>query len=116
MNLYLNCLKGKHIAKNCTSSHCRKCSKKHSTLLHKDRAFSKNNKEDMKNAKTESNSGKIVNSVCTYSKFRKRSDVTQVLLATVIVMIKDQDGRNYVKERALLDLNQVLQQKLSLRD
>jgi len=92
MNLYLNCLKCKHIAKDCTSSHCRKCSKKHSTLL-QNRAFSKDNKEGMENAKTESSSGKTINSVCTYSQFGKRSDVTQVLPATAIVMIKDRDGR-----------------------
>ncbi|XP_058817057.1 uncharacterized protein LOC131680354 [Topomyia yanbarensis] len=32
--LCLNCLKGSHVAKNCSSGSCRSCSKKHHTLLH----------------------------------------------------------------------------------
>ncbi|XP_058827533.1 uncharacterized protein LOC131687460 [Topomyia yanbarensis] len=32
--LCINCLKGSHLAKNCSSSCCRNCSKKHHTLLH----------------------------------------------------------------------------------
>jgi len=61
-------------------------------MLHEDRAFSKDNKEGKENAKTKSDSGKTINSVCTYSQFRKRS-ATQVLLATAIIMIKDRSLR-----------------------
>ncbi|XP_062713680.1 uncharacterized protein LOC115258488 [Aedes albopictus] len=32
--LCINCLKGPHLAKNCSSGSCRNCSKKHHTLLH----------------------------------------------------------------------------------
>ncbi|XP_053686902.1 uncharacterized protein LOC128736443 [Sabethes cyaneus] len=32
--LCINCLKGSHLAKNCSNSGCRYCSKKHHTLLH----------------------------------------------------------------------------------
>nr|XP_029714463.1 uncharacterized protein LOC115258488 [Aedes albopictus] len=32
--LCINCLKGSHLAKNCSSGSCRNCSKKHHTLLH----------------------------------------------------------------------------------
>nr|XP_029708291.1 uncharacterized protein LOC115254764 [Aedes albopictus] len=32
--LCINCLKGSHLAKNCSSESCRNCSKKHHTLLH----------------------------------------------------------------------------------
>ncbi|XP_011169838.2 uncharacterized protein LOC105202846 [Solenopsis invicta] len=33
MNLCLNCFKGRHLAKDCTSGRCKRCSKNHSMLL-----------------------------------------------------------------------------------
>ncbi|XP_018373217.1 PREDICTED: uncharacterized protein LOC108767715 [Trachymyrmex cornetzi] len=101
LNLCLNCLRGKHIAKDCNFSHCRKCSKKHSTLLHEDRTLSKDNKENIENVKTESETSKTINSVCAYSQFKEVSDINQILLATAIIRVQNQNG-HYVG-RALLD-------------
>ena len=36
LGLCVNCLQDGHFARNCTSSHCRKCKGKHNTLLHRD--------------------------------------------------------------------------------
>ncbi|XP_011861695.1 PREDICTED: uncharacterized protein LOC105558556 [Vollenhovia emeryi] len=35
--LCLNCLKGGHLARDCTSKTCKKCEKRHNTLLHEER-------------------------------------------------------------------------------
>lgn len=69
LKLCLNCLRGKHFARDCSSSGCKKCSKKHNTLLHEDRDSLKENKEESnsQNVTQEITPGKSVNTICTYS-------------------------------------------------
>lgn len=69
LKLCLNCLKPKHKAKECSSGNCKKCSKKHNTLLHEDRNTAKENKEETNNKHevNDSVSNKAINTICTYA-------------------------------------------------
>lgn len=58
LRLCLNCLKGKHIVKDCLAGSCKICSKKHSTMLHEDREFT-NNTNNNKKEKTNTSTGQI---------------------------------------------------------
>ncbi|XP_039303404.1 uncharacterized protein LOC120357308 [Solenopsis invicta] len=107
LKLCLNCLKSKHMIKDCTASHCtashyRICSKKHSTLLHEDRGPARENRNEAgnKETKTESDSNKPSSSVCASSHSRKCKG--ESLLSTAIIKVKN-NGGNYIEGRALLD-------------
>lgn len=97
--LCLNCLKGKHMAKECTANGCRKCSKKHSTLLHDDNYGTKEHKaEEIRlDVKTENEANKQDNTVCTHA----QSKLVRSVLSTAMVLVKDYRGR-YLEGTPLL--------------
>ncbi|XP_011879669.1 PREDICTED: uncharacterized protein LOC105568535, partial [Vollenhovia emeryi] len=98
LRLCLNCLKGKHVARECLASGCRKCSKKHSTLLHEDREPGKEKKGE-ENVTPEVNQNKTV---CTHAQAKEILEANQVLLSTALVTVKD-DKDSLIEGRALLD-------------
>ncbi|XP_018373979.1 PREDICTED: uncharacterized protein LOC108768150 [Trachymyrmex cornetzi] len=52
LKLCLNCLKDKHIARECTAGNCKRCSKRHSSLLHDDKYSTKEDREEKNNIKS----------------------------------------------------------------
>lgn len=101
MKLCLNCLKGKHIAKDCLANGCKKCSKKHSTLLHEERDSFEGSKETTtQNTNQEVN--KNANTICTHSQAKEIVNVNQILLSTALIKVKDSKGE-YIEGRVLLD-------------
>ncbi|XP_018373378.1 PREDICTED: uncharacterized protein LOC108767813 [Trachymyrmex cornetzi] len=103
LKLCLNCLKGKHFARDCNAGHCRKCMKKHSTLLHDDNMSSKGKEETSDpNPSTLNEAHKKEDTICTYTQSKRILTSTQVLLSTVVVLVKNRDGQ-YIEGKALVD-------------
>lgn len=102
--LCLNCLKGNHIAKDCSGCNCKKYEKKHSTLLHDDRDSSKGPKQEQgkQGVSHDAELNKAENVICNHSQLTKSAKTSQVLLSTALVKIRDQAGQ-YTVGRALLD-------------
>ncbi|KAI5636549.1 putative peptidase (DUF1758) domain-containing protein [Phthorimaea operculella] len=107
LNVCFNCLRAGHFADHCWRGRCKKCQKKHSTLICLDLATSPtetpNEKMDPPNEKkgndtttTDSNSGTDSANI-----FMMQQN-SQMLLSTVLVNIVKADG-NTVTARALLD-------------
>ncbi|XP_012273599.1 uncharacterized protein LOC105696037 [Orussus abietinus] len=82
----MNCLKANHQAQECRSIHCRKCPKKHHTLLHSDSQRS-----------ASSISPQPSTSVALHA-----HTLTQVVLSTVKISIEDRQGQRHIC-RALID-------------
>jgi len=80
LRLCLNYLKGKHVAKECLASRCRKCFKRHSILLHEEREAGKEKKK-AKNVVQEVSQNKTV---CTYTQSKEIVEANQVLLSTAL--------------------------------
>lgn len=97
--LCLNCLmSASHQAKQCGSRPCRECSKRHNTLLHRERVPEK--KEEASADNTEySNTDKTISASASHNSFDQNK---QVLLATARVNMLDNRG-NSNSCRALLD-------------
>lgn len=94
LKLCTNCLKPGHYSKQCGSSGCRKCGKRHNTLLHEHRQQQgTGNKENQVEDTT-------LNHSCNAESTKVQR--SQVLLSTAIIHIKAQDG-SIVEARALLD-------------
>ncbi|KYN02131.1 hypothetical protein ALC62_07059 [Cyphomyrmex costatus] len=95
----LNCLKSaSHQAKECSAEECRKCSKRHNTLLHFDRT-----NKDESNASSkpiESDTGKVIEPASTSCTSVSRAK--QVLLATALINVQNSKGE-MKSVRALLD-------------
>lgn len=96
--LCFNCLKLNH-QKDCTSRHCRKCSKKHNILLHReesspDTPVRVNTSTD---AATENNEDIKHNVLCNHTR-----EENPVMLATAMVSVQDLWG-NQQDCRVLLD-------------
>ncbi|XP_075162888.1 uncharacterized protein LOC142235521 [Haematobia irritans] len=88
--LCLNCLAKGHMYMQCPSRYsCRFCKQKHHSLLHK--------QEEQEETPTTS-------SASTHGTFRQNSDsqISNVILATALVLIRDSEG-NFRMGRALLD-------------
>lgn len=104
MNLYLNCLKGKHRTKDCVAGNCKRCSKKHSTLLHDGHSLSKGDKVESTNKVIipEENTNRSVEAICTHAQSAVVTRSMQVLLSTVMIKVKNHKG-HYIEGRALLD-------------
>lgn len=95
--------KSKHIARDCTSSGCKKCSKRHSTLLHEDRESLKEKREETNSRIVqENNPNKADNTICTFSQSKEIISPNQVLLSTALIRVMNNRG-HYIKERVLLD-------------
>ncbi|XP_071629484.1 uncharacterized protein [Temnothorax longispinosus] len=96
--LCLNCLKcASHQAKECLAGTCRKCSKRHNTLLHFEQA-SKNNSDS--EPKTEKSENKESTSPATVN--HAAINQVQVLLATALVNVPNTKGETK-SIHALLD-------------
>ncbi|XP_011858530.1 PREDICTED: uncharacterized protein LOC105556071 [Vollenhovia emeryi] len=98
--LCLNCLRGKHLAKDCYAGPCKICSKRHNSLLHNDNQKERsevNSKvtDENKNVKDTSDI------VCSHSS-TEIAQSSQVLLATAMVKIQHKDG-HFIDVKALLD-------------
>ena len=98
--LCFNCLKPNYQNKNCTSGHCRKCSKKHNTLLHRDEnsveESSKGNTSNSTTAGTQDSDK--VKVTCNHTQDKE----TPVILATAMINVQDFQG-NLHECRILLD-------------
>ena len=98
LKLCINCLRKGHMMKKCSSGSCRKCSSKHNTLLHFEPtppSLSANtaNIQSLEN-------GAVL--VASAPENRSKFAATSVLLATVIILVKNRCGL-YVPCRAILD-------------
>ncbi|XP_036143903.1 uncharacterized protein LOC118645955 [Monomorium pharaonis] len=104
LRLCLNCLKGKHMAKDCYAGGCKKCAKRHSTLLHEVRESSKEDKTEKNSlcVTQQVNQDKSVDTINACSQVVESVGAYQVLLSTAIVKVKDHTG-HYKEGRALLD-------------
>lgn len=95
--LCFNCLGIGHNTRQCKLGHCRKCEKKHNTLLHREQSDSYNNlKEDDTKSNTtvnehtrDNNPLQLTNNYCAY----KQDVQTQVLLSTALVHVYDANGQ-----------------------
>ncbi|XP_011858303.1 PREDICTED: uncharacterized protein LOC105555871, partial [Vollenhovia emeryi] len=107
IKLCFNCLRDSHSVEKCLAGGCKRCGKKHNTLIHYDRPRVENQSEsspsegssiksDTRNNKSKDQSDQVSLSQCVA---RKRP---QVLLSTALVLIYDKSGRSHVC-RALLD-------------
>ncbi|XP_076391770.1 uncharacterized protein LOC143265174 [Megachile rotundata] len=92
-----NCLQLGHSIKNCTRSNCRKCGKKHHTLLHRD---STDVVVNLANSNQETSQSHIVQACVSNSAF---SHAEYTVLSTAIVYVQDKHGNNH-ECRALLDV------------
>ncbi|XP_018394542.1 PREDICTED: uncharacterized protein LOC108773280 [Cyphomyrmex costatus] len=98
--LCLNCLRDtSHLAKQCTLGPCRKCKKRHNTLLHWEQTPSKNSVAVPNESSTNAQE-KVVATIVSDANATRINK--QVLLATAIVKVMDIKG-NAVLCRALLD-------------
>ncbi|XP_011169928.2 uncharacterized protein LOC105202933 [Solenopsis invicta] len=102
LRLCLNCLKGKHTVKDCIASTCRKCTKRHSTLLHDDRYSTKDDKEETVKSNREDETNKKDNTICIHAQLTRLKNATQAILSTATVLVKDNKGK-YIEGKALLD-------------
>lgn len=102
-NLCFNCLRSKCSASKCTHKCCKKCNKKHNTLIHYDNVIpgtmsvTEHHQED-KEATIDSMQGTSDHQVTLLNS----NEPTQVLLSTSIVHVRDSKG-NFHEARALLD-------------
>ena len=85
--LCMNCLKNNHFTKQCFASNCKKCNKKHNSLLH----FEENNKVNDQLEQTEKASVGLA-----------AMNHSEVLLGTALIKILDKDSREH-DCRVLLD-------------
>jgi len=87
----LNCLKAAtHQAKQCEAGTCRKCSKRHNTLLHLEPSLAKESKSDTKETTT-ADQERVVATSLSCATFKQGR---QVLLATAQVKVTDSEGRD----------------------
>lgn len=121
LHLCLNCLRSNHSLENCRAGTCKKCGRRHNTLLHIERQLqsgsSSNDRSDhnhhtnrsnsQHNTQNRSGSSRGIESYTsqqnqiTISGYENNGD-REVLLSTAIVDIMDSAGK-YHKARALLD-------------
>ncbi|XP_011858178.1 PREDICTED: uncharacterized protein LOC105555746 [Vollenhovia emeryi] len=99
--LCLNCLKSKHMVKDCASGGCKTCNKRHNSLLHKEGAKEESTAES-KGGKTtiESESERAGSAACGHACSAYQG--SQMLLSTVMVKVKHKEG-HFVQIKALLD-------------
>nr|CAI5820879.1 unnamed protein product [Callosobruchus analis] len=102
--LCLNCLQAGHTRQNCNSGTCRKCNKKHNTLLHTDAQSSGDTKpqESSKTSERQTNGSEIAQvNLSTTLVCSKAHQQHQILLSTAAVDVT-RNGRCCTR-RALLD-------------
>lgn len=103
LKLCLNCFKGKHFAKDCSAGGCKKCTRKHNTLLHEERDLKEAKEEsDKPGVVQDSTPSKAVNTICTHLQAKEKTESNQVLLSTAIIRVRNNENQ-YVEGRILLD-------------
>lgn len=99
--LCVNCFKNNHSAKTCTSGSCKKCSKKHNTLLHlNSKSKSQQSSNVQQNTNASSNTSNVTVTSAAANNLASRQDY--VLLATARVRITAPNG-NSGEFKAILD-------------
>ncbi|KAK9721103.1 Pao retrotransposon peptidase [Popillia japonica] len=91
----MNCLRPGHIQKDCISSNCKHCGRKHNSLIHTNEREANKVNHDHGVANDTSNSETIATTAMA-------GQSAQVLLATAVICLKNRAG-NTVNCRALLD-------------
>ncbi|XP_011860106.1 PREDICTED: uncharacterized protein LOC105557469 [Vollenhovia emeryi] len=98
LKLCLNCLKhSEHRAKQCNAGLCKKCNKRHNTLLHMESSLQPNDTEV-----SSDRTGTSAESSTTSTYHATRATGHHVLLSTAVVHVQDQKGNMHLC-RALLD-------------
>lgn len=111
--LCMNCLRSGHYARDCKSSKCRKCSKAHNTLLHKERVENVSKEMALDNTRSETIENAVVMSCIDQQQVisgfetltstgNSQDAISQVVLSTAQVYVKDNQGKRHTC-RALLD-------------
>lgn len=103
LKLCINCFKPSHMAQACTSSNCRKCGKRHNSLLHLSKNTGVNSSREPA-ADTQATSTTVTESTQTQDVgvVGHSTLPSQVLLSTAQILIEDHDGKTHTC-RALLD-------------
>lgn len=96
----LNCLRKGHFIKECRAMNCRKCNKRHHTLLHLEQTSPDDNISIQQSNHSQSSTQETNCDVSCHSVSNKNS--SQILLATIVLSVKDSVG-DYHRCRALLD-------------
>ncbi|CAK9801700.1 hypothetical protein ANTPLA_LOCUS2910 [Anthophora plagiata] len=96
--LCYNCLESGHRVKSCTRSRCKHCTRKHHSLLHRSDIHSTQSGVEGSSEQTEDTSVTTQHLVANVSSH----PVDWMVLATAIVFVRDNTGRNH-RCRALLD-------------
>ncbi|KAJ0183357.1 hypothetical protein K1T71_001333 [Dendrolimus kikuchii] len=105
-NMFFNCLRRGHAVKDCTQSNCRKCHRKHHTLLHGytiDPAHSSKSQNSQNASEQSLNSTPVnivTNSTCNIT---HRNNDNPVILATALVNIQSNRDNSIHTLRALVD-------------
>lgn len=92
-----NCLRGNHIAENCSSSHCQKCESKHNTLLHLEGQSTQLSQQTSSSGNPDAGQGVTLTSTHSHTNLSAR-----VILSTAQIWIHDTEGAR-VECRVLLD-------------
>ncbi|XP_014215405.1 uncharacterized protein LOC106644423 [Copidosoma floridanum] len=102
LNLCLNCLGKRHKSIDCQSSgSCRKCKKKHHTMLHRETPYQNNSNNE--NSPAQGQTHPIAdNPIQTHISIQRPLQSQKVLLATARVWVSSHTGRK-IQVRALLD-------------
>ncbi|XP_033225735.1 uncharacterized protein LOC117178417 [Belonocnema kinseyi] len=93
ISLCPNCLRGNHHLKNCVSSGCRKCGKRHNSLLHFENPRPDNHSNPRASQPNQPDNSKHPNSAPVSS--YQLVIPSQVVLATAVVDVLDSQGNSY---------------------
>ena len=99
-NLCYNCLRPGHKVSNCRSRNCKKCGKRHNTMLHTE-TTSEASQRTVKQEESTRNSSSDQPALSLHAGSAP-SDPSKVVLATAKILVKDSDGK-FQTCRALLD-------------
>lgn len=117
LRVCFNCLRSDHTSDKCRSSSCKKCNKKHNTLLHIDEFYPKGNSENMSSQNQAQRPVEQLPSVLS----SVQRNTPHVMLSTALITIFDKFGNAHVC-RAILDsgsqsnlLTKSLYEKLQLK-
>ncbi|XP_011877569.1 PREDICTED: uncharacterized protein LOC105567357, partial [Vollenhovia emeryi] len=118
----LNCLKGKHMARDCSLDGCKTCSKRHNSLLHPESPKGESSSESsLGKAKVVADKEQGNSAACGHACSTESYRSSQILLSTVLIKVKHSDG-HFIQIKALLDsgaessfITESLAQRLKLR-
>ncbi|XP_018395616.1 PREDICTED: uncharacterized protein LOC108774101 [Cyphomyrmex costatus] len=101
-DLCFNCLRSNHQISSCNAGNCKKCNKRHNTLLHPSKT--QTNDTDIKDNVNQNSSEQTVQQSHTTSQIlsSRFKGSSQVILSTAMIDIKDSEG-NFHTCKAMLD-------------